>query len=71
MKHNRFRHLLLAAMALTATTAAAQTVEQADTMALPTDTYWLRHNYVSVTPLHVDQTDFESLQLVDDLLKGM
>ena len=41
MKHNRFRHLLLAAMALTATTAAAQTVEQADTMALPTDTYWL------------------------------
>lgn len=36
-----------------------------------TDTYWLRHNYVSVTPLHVDQTDFGSLQLVDDLLKGM
>lgn len=35
-----------------------------------TDAYWLRHNYVSVTPLHVDQTDFESMAQVDDMLKG-
>lgn len=35
-----------------------------------TDTYWLRRGYVSVTPVHVDQTDFESINDVDNLLKG-
>ena len=34
-----------------------------------TDTYWLRRGYVSVTPVHVDQTDFESMKEVDDILK--
>jgi len=33
-----------------------------------TDAYWLRRGYVSVTPLHVDQTDFESMTVIGEML---
>ena len=35
-----------------------------------TDAYWLRRNYVTVTPVHIDQTDYEAMSKVDELLKG-
>lgn len=35
-----------------------------------TDAYWLRRNYVTVTPVHIDQTDYESMEQVDKLLQG-
>ena len=33
-----------------------------------TDYYWLERGYVTVTPTHVDQTDFASMQQIADLL---
>lgn len=33
-----------------------------------TDMYWLRRGYATVTPCHVDQTDFGAMQQVADLL---
>ena len=35
-----------------------------------TDFYWLRRGYVTVTPVHVDQTDFEALDLIDKTILG-
>ena len=32
------------------------------------DYYWLQRGYVSVTPTHVDQTDFDSMAAISDLL---
>ena len=33
-----------------------------------TDYYWLERGYVTVTPTHVDQTDFASMAAISDLL---
>ena len=33
-----------------------------------TDYYWLERGYVTVTPTHVDQTDFASMKVISDLL---
>jgi 5'-nucleotidase len=33
-----------------------------------TDMYWLRRHYATVTPCHIDQTDYQSLKAVSDLL---
>ena len=33
-----------------------------------TDYYWLQRGYVTVTPTHVDQTDFASMDAVRELL---
>lgn len=33
-----------------------------------TDYYWLERGFVTVTPTHVDQTDFESMSAISDLL---
>ena len=33
-----------------------------------TDMYWLRRGYATVTPCHIDQTDYQSLKAVSDLL---
>jgi len=33
-----------------------------------TDMYWLRRHYATVTPCHIDQTDYASMQAVSDLL---
>jgi 5'-nucleotidase len=33
-----------------------------------TDYYWLQRGYVTVTPTHVDQTDFASMAAISDLL---
>ena len=33
-----------------------------------TDMYWLRRHYATVTPCHIDQTDYQSLKAVCDLL---
>lgn len=33
-----------------------------------TDMYWLRRHYVTVTPCHIDQTDYTSLGAIGDLL---
>lgn len=35
-----------------------------------TDLYWLKRGYVSVTPCHVDQTDYAALSHVKDMLQG-
>ena len=35
-----------------------------------TDLYWLRRGWVSVTPVHIDQTDFQSMSAVDKLING-
>lgn len=35
-----------------------------------TDAYWLRRNFATVTPVHIDQTDFNAISQVDELLKG-
>lgn len=35
-----------------------------------TDTYWLRKGWVSVTPVHIDQTDFQSMKAVDKLINS-
>lgn len=35
-----------------------------------TDFYWLRKGYVTVTPVHVDQTDFDALDLIDKTILG-
>jgi len=33
-----------------------------------TDYYWLKRGYVTVTPCHIDQTDFASMARISDLL---
>jgi len=33
-----------------------------------TDLYWLKRGYVSVTPCHIDQTDYASMSQIADLL---
>lgn len=34
-----------------------------------TDVFWLNRGYVSVTPIHVDQTDFQSMSALSKLLE--
>ena len=42
--------------------------EMADKGEGRTDYYWLEQGYITVTPTRVDQTDFESMQQIADLL---
>lgn len=35
------------------------------------DTYWLDRGWISVTPVHADQTDYESMPTVDTLLASL
>ena len=42
--------------------------EMADKGEGKTDYYWLERGYVTVTPTHVDQTDFESMSSIAELL---
>lgn len=34
-----------------------------------TDFYWLRHGFVTITPTHIDQTDFNTMKSVQQMLE--